>query len=273
MTTASTALASLLALALAAAPVAAQQVTPLRTLLARPADATRSIAAGETKTAALSERDAMLADSTYANAWYFTGTKGQRVRVALSSAAFDTYLFVAKQGDEEPLEENDDSDGTNSEITLVLPADGQFVIVASSFEPRSTGEYRLALEVRDPAPGMSGPVTPLTVLLREAEPMQRIGANQRFGSQITDADEKMDDGARFEVWYVTLAAGETLSLALESREFPGLLHAGPQGGTTLLVSSALTGSFSAPAAGVYAIIVQTTGSGSYVLDLKKGTTP
>jgi hypothetical protein len=271
--------AALAAIVTTAAPLAAQQSTQtIAALLQRPADATRELAAGTTKSGALTDASPMLSDSSRAELWYFRGTAGQRVTVRLRSDDFDTFVHVGKQGAEEPAIQNDDADddGVNSAAELTLPSDGVYVIIANAFDASGRGAYSVALEVREPAPGMSGPFTPASVTLRDAEPMQRLAIGQRFGSQIDVRDQTMDDGTPFELWYVQASAGDTLHFAVQSTEFPPAIHVGKQGSGSVYVEAAdaarASVRFVARESGVYAIIVRSTratATGSYILELSK----
>lgn len=262
-----------------AAPLAAQHgVQSISLLLQRPADATRELTAGVTKSGALTDASPMLTDSSRAELWYFRGTAGQRVTVRLRSDDFDTFVHVGKQGAEEPEIQNDDADddGVNSAAELTLPSDGVYVIIANAFDASGRGNYTVALQVREPAPGMSGPATPASVTLRDAEPMQRLAIGQRFGSQIDVRDQTMDDGTPFEVWYVQVSSGDTLHFGAHSREFPPAIHVGKQGSGSVYVEAAdgthASVRFVARESGVYAIVVrstQATATGSYVLELSK----
>jgi len=254
---------------------AQQRVMSSVDALSLPSDPARTIAPGETKRAALAATDHMLSDSSHFGRWQFQGSRGQRVTVNHRSSAFDTYLFVGKQGAAEIAGENDDTEGTDSEVSLTLPDDGVYVILAGSFAPKETGEYAVTLTVRDPLPGMTGPQTPQTLLLRETEPMQRVGLDQRFGSQLDAKDGKMDDATHYELWYFNANAGDEISVALESREFSGAVFVGPQGGRE--VSQGAVGArpqvnFTAQATGTYVVVVKgnsATDLGSYMLELQR----
>ncbi len=267
------------ALLLIAAPAASlgaqQRAMPLEAVLSLPLDVTRMIAPGETKSAALAASDAMLSDSSHFGRWLFEGKRGQRVTVTQRSATFDTFLHVGKQGASEVAAQNDDAEETNSEISYTLPEDGVYVIIAGSFAPRETGDYTLTLAVQDPLPGMTGPVTPVTVLLRDVDPMLRVGLDRRMGSQLDARDARMDDSTHYELWYFTANAGDNISVALESAEFSGALFVGPQGGHRAeagAVGSRPQVNFTAQASGTFVIVVKGNGlndRGSYMLDIAR----
>lgn len=282
MPTAASTLGLMAALTLSAtSPTLGAQQAPqsIGALLKRPVDATRELNAGDRKTGSLADASLMLEDSSRVELWYFRGTAGQRVTVRQRSEDFDTFMHVGLQGSDEPLVQNDDSedDGVNSAAELTLPSDGVYVIIANAYDGEGRGAYTVSLEVRPPAAGMTGPFTPARITLRDAEPAQRLGRGQRFGSQLDERDGKMDDGTHFEVWYVQAAAGDTLQLRVESAQFAPALHVGLQGSGSLLgeASGAPASALSVvvPQAGMYAIIVRgaTPGAtGSYVLEVSGG---
>lgn len=267
---------ALLLLAAPAASLAAQQrVLASEAVLSLPSNPARVISAGETKRAVLATGDDMLSDSSHFGRWHFEGKRGQRVTVTQRSAGFDTFLQLGKQGASEVAEQNDDAEETNSEIAYTLPEDGVYVIIAGSFAPRETGDYTVTLVVRDPLPGMTGPVTPVTVLLREADPMLRVGLDRRMGSQLDARDARMDDSTHYELWYFTANAGDNISVALESAEFSGALFVGPQGGHQTeagAVGSRPQVNFTVQASGTFVIVVMgmsPADRGSYMLDIAR----
>ena len=66
-------------------------------------------------------------------------------RVSMSSEAFDTYLLL-EDADGSIIAENDDSNGTNSELIRGLPQGGAHSIWASSLSGSGTGQFTLALD-------------------------------------------------------------------------------------------------------------------------------
>ncbi|HMJ08352.1 MAG TPA: FG-GAP-like repeat-containing protein [Pyrinomonadaceae bacterium] len=106
------------------------------------------ITLGTPVSAALDVGDCQLDDGTFVDFYIFHGTSGQPIYLTLSSDTLDTYLYLlSDQGD--VIDENDDSDGTNSRIpeirgVMTLPYTGDFIIAANSFDPGS-GAYTLSL--------------------------------------------------------------------------------------------------------------------------------
>jgi hypothetical protein len=110
------------------------------------------ISPGETLNERLWSTDTQEADGSYRDAWTFMGQVGDTYVITLRSEEFDTFLQVGRMsGDEwDPLMTDDDGagEGTDSQITITLPMNGQYVIRAGAYEPNETGAYTLSLERR-----------------------------------------------------------------------------------------------------------------------------
>lgn len=80
--------------------------------------------------------------------WTFEGQAGDVVTIMMNGINMDSYLALRNQYDI-TLTQNDDVEGSgslNARISnFVLPADGPYTIVASSFRSNSYGPYRLQL--------------------------------------------------------------------------------------------------------------------------------
>jgi hypothetical protein len=111
---------------------------------------TRPIAPGREVTAELTSADAELPGRGFVQHWTFDGRAGDRVRVRMRSDDFDTYALVGRvvDGAFTELASNDDAadDGTNSMVELTLPADGPYVVRATTFAGGATGTYTVHVE-------------------------------------------------------------------------------------------------------------------------------
>ena len=106
------------------------------------------IAIGDSLRGRLADGDRRLASGEYADHYRFTARRGERVRIELTADKFDTYLILRRPDGSQ--DDNDDSrvDGevsTDSRIDTVLAEEGDYVVVATSFRPGETGDYRLSL--------------------------------------------------------------------------------------------------------------------------------
>jgi hypothetical protein len=93
--------------------------------------------------------DGELDDGRMADAYTFTGRAGERVRITLASEDFDAYLLLGRMenGAFQRLTSNDDAgEGLDSAIDFTLPADGEYVIHATSFGSGAEGAYVVRLE-------------------------------------------------------------------------------------------------------------------------------
>lgn len=102
------------------------------------------IAIGQTIAGSLGSGDETLDSGEYVDTYSFTGQRGQRVAVELTSSAFDAYTILRTPSGEQ--RENDDGeDGTNSRLETVLAEDGDYQVMVTSYEPGETGSYRFSV--------------------------------------------------------------------------------------------------------------------------------
>lgn len=100
---------------------------------------------GSTTSGSLATSDCQLVDGTFVTyVDFFSATLGQSTAYLFrQSASFDTYLYLATP-DLAVIGENDDENtSTNSAIKALLPA-GSYVLGASSFDARVTGDYTIS---------------------------------------------------------------------------------------------------------------------------------
>ncbi len=113
----------------------------------RPSPA-EAIALGTEIAGRLEGRDGRRGADRYADHYRFTGRRGERVRIEMRSNKFDTHLTLRHPDGTEDVSDDAEFDGarsTDSRIDVVLPEDGEYVIVASSFAPRAAGQYQFTL--------------------------------------------------------------------------------------------------------------------------------
>jgi len=113
-----------------------------------------SINIGQTVNGSLSPSDCHLDDGSFADAYSFNGTAGQRIAIQMSSD-FDTFLVLLKPDGSLFLFDDDGGGGTNSRIPsgsgfIGLPITGTYTILANSFDPGVSGTYSLTLSAPVP---------------------------------------------------------------------------------------------------------------------------
>ena len=103
------------------------------------------VAAGQTVNAALSASDCLLPDGSHADLYRFTLTSARPVQVDMTSGQLDAYLGILTAGGALLVDDDDGGGGTDARIVTTLVA-GDYVIVATSFEPGKTGSYQLRVQ-------------------------------------------------------------------------------------------------------------------------------
>ncbi|NLF30275.1 MAG: hypothetical protein GX591_05220 [Planctomycetes bacterium] len=95
-----------------------------------------------------------ISSGEYAALHSFTVQEGQRIRLTLTSDAFDPYLIVTSPS-RAVRREIDDGEGLgrNARIELAATESGAWNALVTTFEPGETGPYRLAVEVLDESGG------------------------------------------------------------------------------------------------------------------------
>lgn len=99
---------------------------------------------GDRSRGALRAGDDTLDSGEFVDSYRFTGRRGERVAVELTSSEFDTYLMLV-QPDGEQIDNDDATDTTDSRIDTVLPADGEYGLRVTSYAPGEVGDYALSI--------------------------------------------------------------------------------------------------------------------------------
>lgn len=222
----------------------------------------RSIRIGENVRGELTEQDGRSASGVYADAYRFNGRAGQRVRIDMTSTAFDTYLELFDDG-QTSLASDDDGgpEGTNSRLIFTLPRDGAYVVEARAFS-ESTGEYRLTITEIEP----DRPPQPLAF---GADLQGEIGENDSRDSEDRGYDAYVFDGRE----------GQRVRAVMRSGDFDTYLQIGHAEGEFSPLAQDDDGlgegtdsrlSFTLPADGRYvlrALPLTSDGKGLYSLEL------
>jgi hypothetical protein len=115
-----------------------------------PATATpRPIEPNQEVTGTLNDEDPTGDDDSFYDYWTYQGKAGDRLRITMSSDAFDTFVSIGTVDGNSfnELAGNDDGpEGTNSVLEFTLPNDGTFVIRAKALSGENEGAYRLKVE-------------------------------------------------------------------------------------------------------------------------------
>ena len=100
---------------------------------------------GATQQGTLARGDDRLGSGEYFDAFRFQGRRGQRVAISIESRQFDTYAILNVPSGEQ-IDNDDRTPGnTNALIERVLPADGEYRLMVTSYRPGETGSYTLSV--------------------------------------------------------------------------------------------------------------------------------
>ncbi|MBN1966235.1 MAG: PPC domain-containing protein, partial [Anaerolineae bacterium] len=177
--------------------------------------------------------------------WLFTGTAGDTVLILMESDVFDTYLELLDSTGSQ-FAYNDDSSGSNSALTIALPASGDYTIVARAYGT-ATGAYTLSLQ--------QAVVQPITV------------------GQTVTATLAGPTGDR---WSFSASAGDGVMVAMESSDFDTYLELYDASNVMVGYNDDAGGTdrsrlgYVIPITGTYTIVARgysTDAAGSYTLSL------
>jgi len=170
-----------------------------------------SIAPGDSLSGSLGDGDATLRSGEYMRAYALTGRAGDRLDIRLRSGGFDPYVFLVGPGEFSAANDDDESgeDGTNSRLIVTLPADGEYQLVATSFEPGETGDFVLAI---DRAGEEAAPTGASTTLAAFEDGVVRQGS-------LAPGDETLDEGQFVDLYQFTGRRGTRIALTAESDAF------------------------------------------------------
>ena len=224
--------------------------------------AAQPIAFGSPVEGALTESDGKGVGDATADVYRFDGQEGQRIRIDMSSDAFDTYIELFDANRVSLAQDDDGAAGTNSRLTVTLPATGAYFIEARAFSD-ATGAYSLSVS--------------------EVEP-EKAPETLAFGSpiqgEISETDARDGDDRGFDVFAFRGAAGQRVQAIMRSGDFDTFLQVGRAGmefealaydddGLGEGTDSRL--SYTLPEDGDYVLRVSPLGSGGeglYALELK-----
>jgi hypothetical protein len=154
-------------------------------------------------------------DGTPYDLYLYQGKAGERLRITMTSDAFDAYLAVgavAAPACQEGCVTNDDGGGgTNAAMTVTVPAGGDLQIRANTIGASDTGAYSLAV-VAAPAPAR--------VTLRP------VTLNRSMTGALGERSPRGDDDLPFDVWSVKGRAGQAVTIRLNADAFDPMVAFG-----------------------------------------------
>lgn len=222
---------------------------------------------GQSIVGQLDASDGMTTEGPNYDAYAFTGTAGQRVRVEMRSGDFDAFLLLGMYGPDglSAVAEDDDGlgEGTDSRLTYTLPQTGEYEFWATSYAAGEGGAYEVRLIDLGPAPAPGSVV---------------VGSTVR--GELSADDPQDEYGSHYDAFRFTAEEGERIRITLTSNDFDPFLYLGRMNGGVFSGEwsddDGLSGlnsllEFTAPTAGEYVVRVRSFGPGStgqYVLTVE-----
>ncbi|MEQ1618053.1 MAG: caspase family protein [Terricaulis sp.] len=202
--------------------------SPVRTLMvaalvaglgtvAEPAYAQQSVSVGQTVRGSLAQGDSQLSSGEFADTYSFQGRAGETVTVRMLSDNFDTYVGIRGPGDFQQDNDDEATPATNAGLTLTLPRDGAYRILATSFAAGQTGAYTLQLT--------SGGNTPQSA----ASSGGAIQIGQTVNAALANGDQQLSSGEFADSFTVSGRRGQTLVIDVASSAFDTYLIVGAPG--------------------------------------------
>ncbi len=216
----------------------------------------------------LENNDPTLQSGEYRDNYSFEGSPGQRVSIDLRSDEFDTYLILVSPSGEQ--EENDDADGTNSQLVVDLTEQGSYQLWVTSFSEGETGSYQLEIA----SGGNSADTGSVSA------DVNNLSVGDSISGNLSSADSRAVTDGPEDAFVFYGEAGESVIVDLESGEFDTYLTLITPDGERIEnddFQSSLQQSrvaLSLPQSGRYRVIASSyegQGLGDYLLSVRAGS--
>ena len=186
------------------------------------------IALGETVQGELARGDAKDHGSSYSDTYEFQGRAGETLVITLVSEDFDALVNfgLVEAGACTELDSDDDGgEGTNSRLAVTLPEDGAYHVHVASAEAGQRGRYTLLVEH-----GAAAAVVPQADTTEEmAFTLNTIVEDVPVEGRLERGDARADDESFYDGWSYSGAAGETITIRMQSGDFDTYLAFGRLG--------------------------------------------
>ncbi|MFN6564617.1 MAG: trypsin-like peptidase domain-containing protein [Nostoc sp. ChiSLP01] len=104
---------------------------------------------GQVLEASLKNGGRTLPNNSYFHTYVFEGKAGQQITIEMDSQQIDSHLYLLLPGKKRLVAENDDISPKdfNARLTLTLPEDGIYYLLANTFEAGESGSYNLRASI------------------------------------------------------------------------------------------------------------------------------
>lgn len=203
-------------------------------------------------------------DKSYYDMYSFEGKAGQQIAIEMSSQDLDSYLILLNSDGSELAQDDDSGGGKNAKIIVTLPATGEYILLANSYEAGESGDYQLKLRIA----------------------AENLNPSDRSNRLILEEQGTLDgtdtvlpsDGSRYDEYSFEAEAGQAVTIRLESSDFdPYVALFSPNGqlvgenddANQSEKNAVLT--LTLPMTGRYRVVVNaydSTGQGQYLLTVR-----
>ncbi|RCJ41944.1 hypothetical protein A6769_38465 [Nostoc punctiforme NIES-2108] len=100
---------------------------------------------GQILQASLKNGDRTLPNNSYFHTYVFEGKAGQQITIEMDSQQIDPQLYLLLPSKERLITQNDDisPNNFNARLTVTLPENGVYYLLANTFEAGESGSYSL----------------------------------------------------------------------------------------------------------------------------------
>ncbi|MGQ0532936.1 MAG: pre-peptidase C-terminal domain-containing protein [Caulobacteraceae bacterium] len=225
-------------------------------------------------TGELAQGDAQLPSGEFVDTYPFQGVAGQQLELSLSSEQFDTYVAITGPGSFEQFNDDDTANNTrNSRLVATLPANGQYTLHVTSYQPGEAGAYRLNI-------AQAQATTPSDALV--GGDAQSFAAGQTMNGELAQGDTQLQSGEFIDTFSFQGTEGERVVIDMRSTAIdPYLILLAPSGAqednddisatdrnARIEMSLAETGQYR-----IGATSYQPGERGAYVVTLQQGVAP
>ena len=149
----------------------------------------------------LTDKSSILpADNSFFDLYSFEGKAGQQITIEMKSQEIDPYLILLGPNQREIAQDDDGAGSKNARITVTLPADGTYTLLANSYQAKQSGAYTLELKA-------SAPTQPSRAILQEQGALVA-------GGPVLPSDKSLYREYTFEG-----RSGQSVIISLESTDF------------------------------------------------------
>jgi hypothetical protein len=173
-------------------------------------------------TGELAQGDATLPSGEFVDTYPLQGIAGQQVELRLASQQFDTYVAITGPNNFEQYNDDDVENNTrNSRLVATLPANGQYTVHVTSYQPGENGAYQLDI-------GQAQATTPTDALT--AASGQTFAAGQTLNGELMQGDTQLQSGEFIDTYNFQGEAGQRVVIDMRSTAMdPYLILLAPSG--------------------------------------------